>query len=103
MERGIQNDADIVIHRGNHHPIYVVDHVHVLFLQLGRDMFRDHLLDLGLGRWMAKKGILGGDISLGVLVSHLIGYLRLVRMMGNWMGTCRVVLYIFRACNIVIT
>jgi hypothetical protein len=89
MERGIQNDADIVIHRGNHLPIYVVDHVHVLFLQLGRDMFRGHLRDLDLGqdlwmgRWMAKKGILGGDIFLGVLVFRLIEYLRLARMMGN--------------------
>jgi hypothetical protein len=112
MERGIQNDADIVIHQGNHLPIYVADHVHghvqALFLQLGRDMCRGHLrdldLDLGLGRWMERKGILGGDIFLGVLVFRLIGYLmRLVRMMGNWMGTCRVVLYIFRACDIVIT
>jgi hypothetical protein len=109
MERGIQNDVDIVIHQGNHHPTSVVDHVHVhiLFLQLGRDMFRDHLrdldLDLGLGRSMVKKGIPGGDIFLGVLVFRLIGCLmRLVRMMGSWMGTCRVV-YISRGCSVVIT
>jgi hypothetical protein len=87
-----QNDADIVIHQGNHHPISAADHVHALvldqFLQWGPDMFRDHLrdldLDLGLGRWMVKKGILGGDIFLEVQVSRLIGYLMWQgRMMGS--------------------
>jgi hypothetical protein len=90
MKIETQNDADIVIHQGNHHPTSAADHVHVpdLFLQWGQDMFRDRHrdldLDLGLGRWMVKKGILGGDISLEVLVSRLIGYLMWMgRMMGS--------------------
>jgi hypothetical protein len=90
-KKTIREIVAIVIHQGNHLPIFVVDgvvaHDHNHNHLLDHDLYLDHLRDLG--QKLVKREIRGEGIYRGVLAYRLIeSWIPLGRvMMRSWMET----------------